>query len=72
VVPPRNVVQALLPENSQGTSPSGKRYSKPTTKEKPSARDRKLGEVKIRFSRVKASADGKDSPETLIWTDAWL
>jgi len=79
-----DVVQTLLAEDFQGTSPSGKRYSKPTTKEKPSARDCKLGEVKIRYfgdnlaiaygseSRVKTSADGKDSAETLIWTDTWL
>ncbi|HEY6785302.1 MAG TPA: nuclear transport factor 2 family protein [Gemmatimonadales bacterium] len=79
-----DVVQTLLADDFQGTSPSGKRYSKPTTKEKPSARDCKLGEVKIRFfgdnlaiaygseSRVKTSADGKDAPETLIWTDTWL
>jgi hypothetical protein len=79
-----DVVQTLLSEDFQGTSPSGKRYSKPTTKEKPSARDCKLGEVKIRFfgdnlaiaygseSRVKKSEDGKESPETLIWTDTWL
>jgi hypothetical protein len=79
-----DVVQTLLADDFQGTSPSGKRYSKPTTKEKPSARDCKLGEVKIRFfgdnlaiaygseSRVKTSADGKEAPETLIWTDTWL
>jgi|SRR6185295_6829905 len=72
------------PTTSKGTTPSGKRYSKPTTPEKPSARDCKLGEVKIRFfgdnlaiaygseSRVKTSKDAKDEVETLIWTDTWL
>src|SRR4030095_1756619 len=67
-----DVVLTLLAADFQGTSPSGKRYSKPTTAEKPSARDCKLGEVKIRFfgdnlaiaygseSRVKTSQDGKD------------
>ena len=79
-----DVVQTLLADDFQGTTPSGKRYSKPTEKEKPSARDCKLGEVKIRFfgenltiaygseSRTKTSKDGKDSVETLIWTDTWL
>jgi hypothetical protein len=80
-----DVRQTLLADDFQGTSPSGKRYSKPDTiGEKPSARDCKLGEVKIRFfgdnlaiaygseSRVKTSKDGKDSVETLIWTDTWL
>jgi hypothetical protein len=78
------VVQTLLADDFQGTSPTGKRYSKPTEAEKPSARDCKLGEVKIRFfgdnlaiaygseSRVKAGKDGKDAVETLIWTDTWL
>ena len=78
-----DVVQTLLADDFQGTTPSGKRYSKPTTPEKPSARDCKLGEVKIRFfgdslaiaygseSRVKTK-DGKDLVETLIWTDTWL
>ena len=79
-----DVAFTLLADDFQGTSPSGKRYSKPTTAEKPSARDCKLGEVKIRFfgdnlaiaygseSRVKTSKDSKDSVETLIWTDTWL
>ena len=79
-----DVVRTLLADDFQGTSPSGKRYSKPTTAEQPSARDCKLGEVKIRFfgdnlaiaygseSRVKTSKDGKDDVETLIWTDTWL
>lgn len=80
-----DVVQTILADDFQGTSPSGKRYSKADTiGEKPSARDCKLGEVKIRFfgdnlaiaygseSRVKTSKDGKDSVETLIWTDTWL
>jgi hypothetical protein len=79
-----DVVQTLLADDFQGTTPSGKRYSKPTTPEKPSARACKLGEVKIRFfgdsvaiaygseSRVKTSKDGKDEVETLIWTDTWL
>ena len=79
-----DVVHTLLADDFQGTSPSGKRYSKPTTAEKPSARDCKLGEVKIRFfgdnlaiaygseSQVKTSKDGKDYVETLIWTDTWL
>jgi len=79
------IAQTLLADDFQGTSPSGKRYSKPDEiSEKPSARDCKLGEVKIRFfgdnlaiaygseSRVKASKDGKDSVENLIWTDTWL
>ena len=79
-----DVAQTLLADDFQGTSPSGKRYSKPEEiGEKPSARDCKLGEVKIRFfgdnlaiaygseSRVKTK-DGKDSVETLIWTDTWL
>ena len=79
-----DVVQTLLADDFQGTAPSGKRYSKPTKAETPSARDCKLGEVKIRFfgdnlaiaygseSRVKSSKDGKDDVETLIWTDTWL
>jgi len=79
-----DVALALLADDFQGTSPSGKRYSKPTTAEKPSARDCKLGEVKIRFfgdslaiaygseNRAKTSKDGKNYVETLIWTDTWL
>jgi hypothetical protein len=79
-----DVVQTLLADDFQGTSPTGKRYSKPTTPEKPSARDCKLGEVKIRFfgdalaiaygseSRLKTSRDGREEVETLIWTDTWL
>jgi len=79
-----DVARTLLADDFQGTSPSGRRYSKPTTPEKPSARDCKLGEVKIRFfgdnlaiaygteSRTKSSKDGKDSVETLVWTDTWL
>jgi len=78
-----DVALALLADDFQGTSPSGKRYSRPTTAEKPTARDCKLGEVKIRFfgdnlaiaygteSRVKTK-DGKDDVETLVWTDTWL
>ena len=79
-----DVTHTLLADDFQGTAPSGKRYSKPDTiGEKPTARDCKLGEVKIRFfgdnlaiaygseSRVKTK-DGKDSVETLIWTDTWL
>lgn len=79
-----DIAQKILADDFQGTSPSGKRYSKPDTiGEKPDARDCKLGEVKIRFfgdnlaiaygseSRVKTK-DGKDSVETLIWTDTWL
>ena len=79
-----DVARTLLADDFQGTSPSGTRYSKPTTPEKPSARDCKIGEVKIRFfgdnlaiaygteSRTKTSKDGKDSVETLVWTDTWL
>ena len=79
-----DVVQTLLADDFQGTSPSGKRYSKPTAAEKPSARDCKLGEVTIRFfgdnlaiaygseSLAETSKDGKDYVETLIWTDTWL
>ena len=79
-----DVVQTLVADDFQGTTPTGKRYSKPTEREKPSARDCKLGEVKIRFvgdklaiaygseSRVKTSKDGKDKVETLVWTDTWL
>jgi len=79
-----DVAQTLLADDFQGTTPAGKRYPKPTTRENPSARDCKLGEVKIRFfgdtlaiaygseSRVKTSKDGKDEVETLIWTDTWL
>jgi hypothetical protein len=37
-----DVVQTLLAADFQGTSPSGKRYSKPTEPEKPSGRDCKL------------------------------
>jgi hypothetical protein len=79
-----DVASTILADDFQGTSPSGKRYSKPTAPEKPTARDCKLGEVKIRFfgdalaiaygseSRVKKSKDGKEEVETLIWTDTWL
>ena len=79
-----DVVRTLLADDFQGTSPAGKRYPKPTTAEKPSSRDCKLGEVTIRFfgdnlaiaygseSRVKTSKNGKDETETLIWTDTWL
>ncbi len=79
-----DITHTLLADDFQGTSPSGKRYSKPTTAEKPSARDCKLGEVKIRFfgdnlaiaygseSQTKTSKDGKEHVETLIWTDTWL
>ncbi len=82
------VAETIVADDFQGTAPDGSRYDKtqeindakhPTRK----YRDCKLGEVKVRFfgenvallygseSRVRTD-QGKDKPETLIWTDTWL
>ena len=84
---PQPDLKAVIADDFQGTSPSGRRYGKDeaiTTDTKSLSRDCRLGEVKIKFfgdsiaiaygaeSKIDKANDGKDTKRCLIWTDTWL
>src|SRR4030095_11744889 len=84
---PQPDLKAVIADDFQGTSPSGRRYGKDkaiTTDTKSLSRDCQLGEVKVRFfgdsiaiaygaeSAVSKAKDGKETKRCLIWTDTWL
>ena len=84
---PQPDLKAVIADDFQGTSPSGRRYGKDeaiTTDTKSLARDCQLGEVKVKFfgdsiaiaygaeSKMDKAKDGKETKRCLIWTDTWL
>jgi hypothetical protein len=81
------VVQGILAEDFQGTSPDGTRYSKQEAVERDSkiaAHDCRLIDAKVHFfgdntalvygseSSVRKGNNGQDYTRTLVWTDTWL
>ena len=81
------VVQDILAEDFQGTSPDGKRYSKAEAIEGASkivARDCRLIDAKVHFfgenialiygseSSIRKANNGQEYTRTLVWTDTWL
>ena len=84
---PQPDLKAVIADDFQGTSPSGRRYGKDkaiTTDTKSLSRDCQLGEVKVRFfgdsiaiaygaeSWTDKGNDGKDTKRCQVWTDTWL
>jgi Domain of unknown function (DUF4440) len=84
---PQPDLKAVIADDFQGTSPSGRRYGKDeaiTTDTKSLSRDCQLGEVKVRFfgdsiaiaygaeSWIDKANDGKETKRCQIWTDTWL
>jgi len=84
---PQPDLKAVIADDFQGTSPSGRRYGKDeaiTTDTKSLARDCQLGEVKVKFfgdsiaiaygaeSKMDKAKAGKETKRCLIWTDTWL
>ena len=84
---PQPDLKAVIADDFQGTSPSGRRYGKEeaiTTDTKSLSRDCQLGEVKVRFfgdsiaiaygaeSKMDKDNDGKETKRCLVWTDTWL
>lgn len=84
---PQPDLKAVIADDFQGTSPTGRRYGKDeaiTTDTKSLTRDCQLGEVKVRFfgdsiaiaygaeSRIDKANDGKETKRCQIWTDTWL
>ena len=84
---PQPELKAVIADDFQGTSPTGRRYGKDeaiTTDTKSLSRDCQLGEVKVRFfgdsiamaygaeSKIDKANDGKDTKRCLVWTDTWL
>jgi hypothetical protein len=84
---PQPDLKAVIADDFQGTSPSGRRYGKDeaiTTDTKSLSRDCQLGEVKVRFfgdsiaiaygaeSWIGKANDRKDTKRCQVWTDTWL
>jgi hypothetical protein len=84
---PQPDLKAVIADDFQGTSPTGRRYGKDeaiTTDTKALARDCQLGEVKVRFfgdsiavaygteSWIDKANDGKETKRCQVWTDTWL
>ena len=84
---PQPDLKAVIADDFQGTSPSGRRYGKDeaiTTDTKSLSSDCQLGEVKVRFfgdsiaiaygaeSKMDKAKDGKETKRCLTWTDTWL
>jgi len=84
---PQPDLKAVIADDFQGTSPTGRRYGKDeaiTTDTKSLARDCQLGEVKVKFfgdsiaiaygaeSWIDKANDGKETKRCQIWTDTWL
>ena len=84
---PQPDLRAVIADDFQGTSPSGRRYGKDeaiTTDTKSLSRDCQLGEVKVRFfgdsiaiaygaeSWIEKANDGKETKRCQVWTDTWL
>lgn len=80
------IEQTILAEDFLGTTPEGKRYSKPEAvgTSLPEARQCRLHDAKVRFfgenvaivygseSSIRKASDGKEYTRTLVWTDTWL
>jgi hypothetical protein len=81
------VVQGILAEDFQGTSPDGTRYSKQEAVERASTiapHDCRLIDAKVHFfgdntalvygseSSVRKGNTGQNYTRTLVWTDTWL
>ena len=84
---PQPDLKAVIADDFQGTSPSGRRYGKDeaiTTDTKSLSRDCQLSEVKVRFfgdsiaiayraeSWTDKANDGQDTQRCQVWTDTWL
>jgi hypothetical protein len=84
---PQPDLKAVIADDFQGTSPSGRRYGKNEAINmdiKSLSRDCQLGEVKVRFfedsiaiaygaeSRIDNAKGGKETKRCQIWTDTWL
>ena len=84
---PQPDLKAVIADDFQGTSPTGRRYGKDSaisTDTKSLARDCQLGEVKVKFfgdsiaiaygaeSRMDKANDGKETKRCQVWTDTWL
>jgi hypothetical protein len=84
---PQPDLKAVIADDFQGTSPTGRRYNKDeaiSTDTKSLSRDCQLGEVKVKFfgdsiaiaygaeSRIDKANDGKDTKRCQVWTDTWL
>lgn len=84
---PQPDLQAVIADDFQGTSTSGRRYPKAdaiASDPKPQSRDCQLGDVKVRFfgdsiaiaygaeSRIARDKDGTEARRCQVWTDTWL
>ena len=84
---PQPDLKAIIADDFQGTSPSGRRYGKDeaiAADTKSVSHDCQLGEVNVRFfgdsiaiaygaeSKIDKAKDGKDTKRCLVWTDTWL
>jgi uncharacterized protein DUF4440 len=84
---PQPDLKAVIADDFQGTSPSGRRYGKEeaiTADTKSLSRDCQVGEVKVKFfgdaiaiaygeeSRIDKANDGKETKRCQVWTDTWL
>jgi Domain of unknown function (DUF4440) len=84
---PQPDLKAVIADDFEGTSPTGRRYGKDeaiTTDTKSLARDCQLGEVRVKFfgdsiaiaygaeSWIDKANDGKETKRCQIWTDTWL
>ena len=84
---PQPDLKAVIADDFQGTSPTGRRYGKDeaiTTDTKSLSQDCQLGEVKVKFfgdsiaiaygaeSWIEKANDGKDTKRCQVWTDTWL
>jgi hypothetical protein len=84
---PQPALRAVIADDFQGTSPTGRRYGKDeaiTTDTKSLSRDCQLGEVKVKFfgdsiataygaeSWIEKANDGKETKRCQVWTDTWL
>jgi hypothetical protein len=80
------IVQTMLADDFQGTTPEGKRYSKSEAVEtsQTEARECRLHDAKVHFfgeniavvygseSSIRKASDGKEYTRSLVWTDTWL
>jgi hypothetical protein len=81
------ITEAILADDFQGTSPSGKRYAKSEAQSpdpSKTSRDCRLIDAKVRLfgdslaivygseSAVEKTKNGIEKPRCLIWTDTWL
>ena len=81
------IVQTILADDFQGTTPEGKRYSKSKVGSEnftAEARECRLHDAKVHFfgeniavvygseSSIRKASDGKEYTRSLVWTDTWL